>query len=133
MIIHIKIIGVFLITLSLVHVIFPSYFDWKNDLKHIKMINREMMWVHTFFVALAVFLMGILCLINTDDLVNTSLGKNICLGFGIFWTIRLAIQFWGYSTALWKGKKFETAIHIFFSFLWLYFSVIFLNVSLSII
>ncbi len=70
--------------------------------------------------------MGLLCLTSSTDLIVTKLGKTISLGCGIFWAIRLFIQFFGYSTELWKGKIFETIIHIIFSLLWAYLSVVFL-------
>jgi hypothetical protein len=92
------------------------------------MINREMMYVHTFFIALVVFLMGALCILLPADLISTTLGKMISLGFGIFWIARLLIQFVGYSKVLWKGKLFETTIHIIFSFLWLYLSIVFMMI-----
>ncbi len=76
-----------------------------------------MMTIHTLFVALIVLLMGLLCLTTSHDLIETSLGKKISLGFGIFWLVRLLVQFFGYSSELWKGKKFETTVHIIFSFL----------------
>ena len=84
-----------------------------------------MMTVHTFFIALTVFLMGLLCLTSPTEIIETNLGKKISLGLGIFWTVRLVIQFFGYSTDLWKGKKFETFMHILFSLLWTYLSIIF--------
>ncbi len=124
--IQFKIIGILLITLALVHVIFPKYFNWKEELKSMSLINRQMMKVHTFFVAFVVFLMGLLCLTSTNELVNTTLGKTISLGFGIFWATRLFIQFFGYSSELWKGKPFETTMHILFSLLWTYLTVIFI-------
>lgn len=123
---HFKIIGLLLMTLALVHVIFPKYFNWKEELKSLSLINRQMMTVHTFFIALVVFLMGLLCLTSTTELIETKLGKTISLGLGIFWSIRLFIQFFGYSTELWKGKTFETVVHILFSLLWTYLSVVFL-------
>ena len=128
---HYKIIGSILIFLSLVHVIFPKYFHWKKELQSLSLINRQMMSVHTFFIALTVLLMGILCLTNTKDLITTPLGKTISLGFGIFWTVRLIFQFFVYSPMLWKGKKIETIIHIVFSLLWIYLSSIFLVVGLQ--
>jgi hypothetical protein len=123
--IHLKIIGILLIGLALAHVIFPKYFNWEIELKSLNLINRQMMLVHTFFVAFTVLLMGILCFVSTTDLIVTNLGKKICFGFGLFWSIRLFIQFFGYSKALWKGKTFETTIHIIFSILWTYLSVVF--------
>jgi len=124
--IHINIIGILLIALALVHTIFPKYFNWKKELKSLSLINRQMMTVHTFFIAFIVFLMGLLCLTSSNELIETNLGKKISLGLGIFWTVRLLIQFFGYSTDLWTGKKLETSIHILFSIFWIYFSSIFL-------
>jgi hypothetical protein len=75
-----------------------------------------------------VFLMGLLCLSSADELIETSLGKKIALGLGVFWSIRLFIQFFGYSADLWKGKAFETIVHILFSLLWAYLSLVFWGV-----
>ena len=93
------------------------------------LVNRQMMYVHTFFIALVVLLMGILCLTSAKELIETSLGKKICFGLGVFWLIRLFIQFFGYSSKLWKGKTFETTVHIVFIFLWTYLSFIFYKIA----
>jgi hypothetical protein len=128
MLIHLKIIGLLLVSLASIHIIFPKYFHWNKELKTLSLINRQMMTVHTFFIALTVFFMGLLCLSSAKELVESHLGKKLVLGFGIFWTIRLFIQIFVYSKDLWKGKTFETTIHIIFSILWIYFSVIFLAI-----
>ncbi len=114
-----------LILLAFVHVIFPKYFNWQKELSSLSLINKQMIYVHTFFIALVILLMGILCLDSSKELIETKLGKRICWGLGVFWTIRLLIQFFGYSSKLWKGKVFETSVHILFIFMWTYFSVIF--------
>ena len=111
--------------LALIHVGFPRYFKWKEELSKLSLINKQMMEVHTFFLALTVFLMGLLCVLSTQDLIHTDLGKTISLGFSIFWLIRLYFQFFVYSSELWKGNKLETSIHILFSFFWAYLSLIF--------
>lgn len=123
--IHFKIAGALLVMLALVHGIFPKYFKWETELKPLSLINRQMMQVHTFIIALILLLMGLLCLTSAKELSETNLGKKISLGLGIFWTARLLIQFFGYSSDLWKGKKFETFAHVAFSLLWIYLSVIF--------
>lgn len=122
---QLKIIGVLLIVLALLHGGFPKYFNWKEELRPLSLMNRQMMTVHTFFIALVVFMMGFLCLTSAGDLTGTPLGKKIIFGFGVFWSIRLLIQFFGYSPALWKGKRFETVVHVLFSLLWIYLSVVF--------
>jgi len=75
--------------------------------------------------------MGLLCLTSATELIETSLGRRICLGIGIFWTTRLIVQFFGYSAKIWKGKTFETAVHVAFSILWAYFSLVFCLVYLA--
>lgn len=126
--IHIKIIGILLVILSLIHAIFPKYFRWSEEMTTISLINRQMMYVHTFFLAIVLLLMGILCLTSAADLSNTSFGRKVALGIGIFWLLRLFIQFFGYSSSLWKGKRFETSVHVVFSLLWTYLSGVFLGV-----
>ena len=126
---QLNIIGGLLIALSLVHVIFPKYFSWKKELALLSLINRQIMQVHTFFIALTVFMIGLLCLTSAHDIITTTLGKRIALGLSVFWGIRLIIQFIGYSSKLWRGKTFETIAHIIFSLLWVYLTASFWIVS----
>lgn len=122
---HLKIIGSLLIPLSFIHIVFPKYFNWKTELKELMIMNRQMMYVHSFFIALFVFLTGLLCLTSSKDLIETPLGNKIALGLCVFWTLRSVIQFFVYSPKLWRGKRFETIIHVLFSVLWIYLSVVF--------
>jgi len=131
MAVHLKITGILLMTLAFIHLFFPRYFNWREALRPLNLINRQMMLVHVFFIALTVFMMGVLCLMHTEDLITTGMGKTISLGLGIFWIIRLLIQFFGYSSELWRGKMFETTVHVVFSLLWIYFSAVFLLVAIS--
>ena len=100
---QLKITGCLLIILSMIHLIFPRYFAWQTELRSISLINRQMMYVHTFFIAFVVFMIGVLCLTSFSELIGTDLGRKISLGIGIFWGVRLIIQFIGYSPKLWRG------------------------------
>jgi hypothetical protein len=126
---QLKLIGVLLIALGLVHAGFPRYFNWKTDLAGLSLINRQMMYVHTFFIAVTVFLMGVLCLTCSVEITSTSLGRKVSLGLSIFWIARLLAQFFGYSPELWRGKRFETAVHVGMAILWLYLSAVFAVVA----
>ncbi len=122
---HLKITGWLLILISMVHIIFPKKFEWAKELSGLSLINRQVMHIHTFFIALTVLLMGILCCSSSKELLETGLGKKLDMGLWIFWTIRLIVQFFWFSSELWKGKRTETAVHIVFSFLWVYISAVF--------
>lgn len=128
---QLEFIGALLVVLALLHAGFAWYFDWRREFAPLSLINRQMMYVHTFFVALAVLLMGLLCLTSAAGLVGTPLGHRVALGLGVFWLARLLIQFFGYSAALWRGKRFETVVHVVFSLLWAYVSGVFLLVSVG--
>ena len=128
---HLELVGILLIGLALLHGIFPRYFRWREEMKSVSLLTRQILYVHTFFIALTVFLMGVLCLTSAADLVETSLGRKVAGGMFAFWFARWLIQFFGYSSNLWKGKRLETAVHILFSMLWGYLSGVFLLVALG--
>lgn len=128
---HLKIAGIILVVLAFIHICFPKYFNWEKELKPLSLINRQMIYVHTFFIALVIFLMGLLCFFYAPDITNTRLGKKLSFGLFIFWAIRLLFQFFVYSPRLWRGKKFETIVHIIFSLLWVYLASLFLLIYLG--
>ena len=127
---QLKIVGFILVVLALIHAGFPKRFNWKTELAALSLFNKEVMYVHTFFIGLTTLLMGILCLYSTDDLIHTKLGHTIAFGLFIFWGARLFFQFFVYSTELWKGKAFERTIHILFAILWTYLTIVFLIIAI---
>jgi hypothetical protein len=129
--IELEIAGILLIALSLLHIVFPKQFKWKDELSVLTLFNRQLFYVHTFFIALILFLMGLLCVTSADEIIDTSLGKKIAFGLFIFWLMRLLFQFFVYSDKLWKGKKIETFVHIIFSMMWLYFCLIFFLIGIK--
>lgn len=128
---HLKIIGWVLVILSLAHIAFPWYFNWKSDFKNVSLINRQMFKVHVLFIALFVMLVGLMNIYLTSGLINSNLGSFICLGLGVFWGLRSVIQFFGYSSQIWKGKFFETSMHVFFSLFWIYMTVVYFKIGLA--
>jgi hypothetical protein len=114
-----------MLSLSLLHIWFPRYFGWRKELVGLSLINRQMMYVHTFFIGLVLFMMALIALFEAPELINTKLGNHISLTIGTFWTIRLLIQLFVYSSQLWRGKKKETMIHIVFTATWTYLATVF--------
>ena len=98
---HLKITGLILVILAIVHGVFPRHFHWQKELSSLSLVNKQMMYVHTFFIALVILLMGLLCLTSSKELIETNLGKRICLGLSVFWIIRLVIQFFGNGQFIW--------------------------------
>ena len=124
--IHVKIVGSLMIALSLMHIVIPKYFKWEQELAPLSLITKQIVYVHTFFVAFMVLLMGLLCITYTHELVYDPFGRVISVGLFGFWLIRLMFQFFVYSPKVWRGKRFETVMHVVFAVLWLYFTCVFL-------
>ncbi|MGI4832101.1 MAG: hypothetical protein ACRYFK_01430 [Janthinobacterium lividum] len=131
MLLQLNIIGWLLVGLALVHAGFPRYFNWRREFAVVSLLSQQVMYVHTFFVALTVGLLGLLCLTSAPELAGTSLGRRVALGCAVFWSARLLIQFVGYSPTLWRGKRFETTVHVVFAVLWTYVSAVFWWVALG--
>jgi hypothetical protein len=124
--IHLKIVGSLLIALSLMHIVIPKYFKWEQELTSLSLITKQILYVHTFFIAFVVLLMGLLCIGYSHELVYDNFGRVISLGLFGFWLTRLIFQFFVYSPDVWRGKNFETVMHVLFSLLWLYLTTVFL-------
>ncbi|WP_020571857.1 hypothetical protein [Neolewinella persica] len=131
MLIHLNLIGALLAVLSVLHAFIPGYLNWKRDLQPLSLMNRQMMQTHMIFIAITVFGIGLLCLTSAPELIGTPLGRKIALGLSVFWALRLIFQFFVYSSELWKGKKFETFIHVIAVGFWIYMMVVFGMVGLA--
>lgn len=120
---HLRIAGLFQIVLSLLHLSFPARFHWHEELARLSLLNRQIFWVHTFFIMLVLVLFALLSLFAANELVRPGKLPRLVLG-GIagFWAIRLLFQFFVYDSALWRGNTFNTVAHIGFSGLWAYFA-----------
>lgn len=119
--IHLKIAGVLLLALAALHVTFPRRFHWKEELTRLSLLNRQIFLVHCLFIGLLLVLMGLLSLTATDALMAPSpLARAVLGGMAFFWLVRLIVQFFVYSPALWRGDRARTAAHAGFAMFWSY-------------
>lgn len=120
-----QITGVGLLLLAAIHLSFYRFFDWETELPRLSLINRQMMTVHTFFIAIVLTLMGVLLISSASLLLHSELGRRLCLGLAVFWALRLYCQLFWYSSRLWRGKRLETTVHLIFTLLWLWLTTFF--------
>ncbi|HEV8042414.1 MAG TPA: hypothetical protein VGP62_26290 [Bryobacteraceae bacterium] len=118
---HLKVVGALLVTLALANTQLARYFKWKNELAHVSLLTRQIFQVHGFFIVLVVGMMGACSLFYTDALLASgALSRIVLAGLVVFWISRLAIQFFVYDPAIWRGRRFYTIMHVVFSILWIY-------------
>jgi hypothetical protein len=114
-------VGALLLALGLAHSMFGRYFQWKKELAQLSLLTRQIFLVHCFFIALLVTMAGACSLFYTDALLGSGVLSRVLLtGFVVFWLSRLGFQFFVYDPAIWRGRKFYTAMHVIFSIFWIY-------------
>jgi hypothetical protein len=119
---HLKIVGILQLLLAFAHFFFPRRLGWKEDCAKLTLLNRQIFFVHCFFIVLVLVLFGALTLVYTDLLLRgDQLSKVVLSGLFLFWLARLYIQFFVYDARLWRGDRFNTRVHVFFSMLWTYY------------
>ena len=122
----VRIAGILLVGLAFAHIPIARRFRWREEAVRLSPLNRDIFLVHSFYIALTVGLMGALCVGWAQALTTpTVLGLPIAAGFALFWITRLYVQWFVYDSAIWRRRRFETGMHIFFSGLWFFLSVVF--------
>jgi hypothetical protein len=129
---HLNTVGYLMFALSALHLVFPKKFRWKEDFAQLQDLNRQIFYVHCFFICLVLVLMASLCVFFAPEfLAGGELRGIVAGGFALFWSLRLLIQLFVYDKTLWVGKPLETTVHVVFTGLWSYFTAIFLWVLVS--
>lgn len=108
-----------LILLALLHIPIGRHLKWREDVPRLSPLNADIFHVHTIFVCLVVFGMGLLCLVDPGALLErTRAGAWGAWGLTVFWATRLYCQWFVYRSVLWRGLRFETRIHWIFTGIW---------------
>ena len=121
-----RIAGAGLLLLAVLHIPIGRQLGWKEDSKRLTPPNEAVFHVHTFFICLTVVMMGLPCLLEPAIFLAPSrAGAWISWSFTAFWACRLYFQWFVYPTALWRGKRLETRIHLVFTLIWLALTAVF--------
>jgi hypothetical protein len=123
---HLQIVGLLQIALALAHIGFPRRFGWREETSRLSLLTRQIFYVHAFFICFVLVMFGFLNLLCVEELLKRSpLARAVLLGITLFWLTRWLIQFFVYDSRLWKGNRFNTAMHMVFSALWTYFASVY--------
>lgn len=123
---HLRLVGATMLVLAAAHAYFPRRFAWAEETARLSLLNRQIFYVHTFFIVLILALNGSLCLFAPEALLEpTRLGYLLALGLVLFWGTRLAVQLFVYDRNLWRGRRVETTVHLLFTVLWTYYAAVF--------
>ena len=72
----------------------PFRLNWREDLKCLSPLHRQMYWTYGGYVVLSIIAFGCLSVTNAAELARRSgLARGVCLYVFVFWAVRLALQF----------------------------------------
>jgi len=122
-----RLAGVGQLALAASHALFPRPLAWNEELARLSPANRQIFWVHTYFIVLVVALFGALALFYAADLMapHSGLARAVVGGHVVFWGFRLYAQLFIYSPDLWRGDTLRTQVHILFTAIWLSLTVVY--------
>jgi len=121
-------IGHFIVLIASFQV--PFRLGWKEDLIKLTAFNRKLMWVHGGFAIYTIISFGVLTLLLHGDILS---GQRAALALaifiGIYWLLRIVVDFTYYSHADWpKGKGFVVG-HLLLTLLFAFLSATYLGIS----
>jgi hypothetical protein len=71
----------------------PIVLDWRNELRVLPHLHRQMYWVYGGYVAMSIVAFGALSIVNARDLADgTPLARGMCTFIAVFWGVRLTLQ-----------------------------------------
>lgn len=118
---HLRIVGILLVLLGVSHAFFNRYFGWEQELAAVSLLTRRVFFVHSFFIALGVALAGAVTFMSAAALLRpAALNRALLAAMATFWLCRLLAQFFAYDSAIWRGDRFRTFMHVAFALLWCY-------------
>lgn len=100
----IQIGGVLWVICFIFHVFFWRLFDWRRDLESVMKVNKSIIQVLNLCLMLCFLIFAYISLLQTDELLSTSLGKSLIAGMALFGIFRVVEQFIFFDLRLFRSK-----------------------------
>ncbi|MFN0277357.1 MAG: hypothetical protein ACKVRN_02020 [Pyrinomonadaceae bacterium] len=89
----IQIGGVLWVICFIFHIFFWRLFDWRRDLESVAKVNKGIIQVLNLCLMLCFLIFAYISLVETDELLRSSLGKGLIAGMALFGVFRVVEQF----------------------------------------
>lgn len=121
---NLTIAGVLLLGLGVMHAALPVALQWRTELAGTSLLNREVSYVHCFFIGLACLLWGLLALTAGQSLLEPGpVTRLVLIGAVVFWASRLVIQLLVFNRHARKSPPW-CALSAAGTGLWLYIALV---------
>jgi hypothetical protein len=121
---NLTVAGVLLVGLGVLHIALPAMLGWHRELAGASPLNREVSYVHCFFIGLACVLWGLLPLTAGSLLLQPGpVTRLVLIGAVAFWASRLVIQLTVFNRHARRSAAW-LALCTAGTVLWLYLTVV---------
>jgi len=108
----------------------PYRLRWKEDLAHLTAFNRKLMWVHGGFAVYTITAFGVLTLLLHGEILSGQRAAlSLAIFIGIYWLLRVIVDFTYYSHADWPAGKSFVIGHLLLTLLFVFLCATYLGVS----
>ena len=126
LLLNLRIVGLMMAGLAVLNLFVPKRFHWKEEMARLSLLNRQIFQAHSVFLTLVLWMFAALLLAFGRDLLEpTRLARAVLAGLTAFWALRMLMQWFFYSSEIWRGDRFKTIMHGVFSVAWVYVSAVF--------
>ena len=104
----------------------PRVLDWRESLRPLPKLSRDLIWVHGAFIALIIVGFGLLTLFEAPALAaGTPLARAVCTLIGLFWLARLGVQFFVFDAGPFLTSRLLKLGYYSLTVAFLYLSVVY--------
>lgn len=123
--------GILHLGLILAGALVPGTLNWKESLGKLDRLSRQLIWVHGGYIVLIILSFALLSLIFPGELLaGTPLARAACLFIGVFWSIRLLIQFFVFDAGPYLKNGLLKAGYYCLTLVFLYHAVVYSWIAL---
>ena len=123
---HLRLVGLLLTVVGLAHLALPKALGWDTEMRRLSLVNRQVSYLHAFFIGLACIQFGLLAWLGAGQLLTGSpLARGVLVAAAVFWGCRLGAQLVVFDSALWRGRRLTVLGHVAFVVLWSYVTGVF--------
>jgi hypothetical protein len=114
-----RIAGVGMIALAIAHIFMSRVLRWREEAARMSPASESVFHVHTLFVCATLVMIGLPASVAPHIfLERTEAGAWMTWTCSVFWLLRRFVQWFVFPRTLWRGKPFETRMHIMFTIIW---------------
>ena len=102
------------VAVSVLNLFLVKLLHWETELQRAPLLLREVFQVHAWFISITLAIFGALTWRFASEFAHhdNPLACWLAAGIALFWSVRLVLQVFYYSSSHWRGQRGRALVHI---------------------